>query len=58
MKESEGNMFNPIFKDNVQGRKLPGCTSSGVLIFITIVVITFVIEMTDNFIENSLIVHV
>ena len=23
-KESEGNMFNPIFKENVQGRKHPG----------------------------------
>ena len=24
IKESEGNMFNPIFKKNVQGRKHPG----------------------------------
>ena len=24
MKESEGNMFNPIYKGNVQGRKHPG----------------------------------
>ena len=24
IKESEGNMFNPIFKENVQGRKHPG----------------------------------
>ena len=24
IKESEGNMFNPIFKENVQGRKYPG----------------------------------
>ena len=24
MKESEGNMFNSIFKENVQGRKPPG----------------------------------
>ena len=23
-KESEGSMFNPIFKDNFQGQKLPG----------------------------------
>ena len=24
IKESKGNMFNPIFKENVQGRKHPG----------------------------------
>ena len=24
IKESEGNMFNPVFKENVQGRKHPG----------------------------------
>ena len=24
MKESEGNMFNPTFKENVQGRNHPG----------------------------------
>ena len=24
IKESEGNMFNPIFKENVQGQKHPG----------------------------------
>ena len=24
IKESEGSMFNPIFKENVQGRKHPG----------------------------------
>ena len=27
IKESKGNMFNPIFKENVQGRKHPvSCT--------------------------------
>ena len=27
IKESKGNMFNPIFKENVQGQKRPGsCT--------------------------------
>ena len=24
IKESQGNMFNPIFKENVQGQKHPG----------------------------------
>ena len=27
IKDSEGNMFNPIFKENVQGRKHPGSCS-------------------------------